>query len=98
MSDTFFHLLGPGTQPDDDSFSMNPLPLTCQVNSDPSMASLENCPHSPAVMALLADVRHQLTQTVANRIIEVTDTGIIDRMCSYDEYMHISDLESGIRE
>lgn len=36
MSDTFFHLLGPGTQPDDDSFSMNPLPLTCQVNSDPA--------------------------------------------------------------
>ncbi|MEH0015299.1 hydrogenase expression/formation protein, partial [Citrobacter portucalensis] len=54
MSDSFFHLLGPGTQPGDDSFSMNPLPLTCQVNSDPSMATLENCPHSPTVMALLA--------------------------------------------
>ncbi|MGQ7149920.1 hydrogenase, partial [Escherichia coli] len=26
MSETFFHLLGPGTQPNDDSFSMNPLP------------------------------------------------------------------------
>ena len=64
MSDSFFHLLGPGTQPGDDSFSMNPLPLTCQVNSDPSMATLENCPHSPAVMALLADVRHQLTQRI----------------------------------
>ena len=64
MSDTFFHLLGPGTQPGDDSFSMNPLPLTCQVNSSPSMARLENCPHSPAVMALLADVRHQLSQKI----------------------------------
>ena len=64
MSDTFFHLLGPGTQPDGDSFSMNPLPLTCQVNSDPSMASLENCPHSPAVMALLADVRQQLRRRI----------------------------------
>ncbi len=31
MSETFFHLLGPGTQPNDDSFSMNPLPITCQV-------------------------------------------------------------------
>ena len=30
MSETFFHLLGPGTQPNDDSFSMNPLPITCQ--------------------------------------------------------------------
>ena len=34
---------------------------------------------------------HQLTQTVANRIIEITDDGIIDRMCSYDEYMHLSE-------
>ncbi len=40
---------------------------------------------------------HQLTQTVANRIIEITDDGIIDRVCTYDEYMHISDLESGAR-
>ncbi|EDW6410694.1 hydrogenase expression/formation protein, partial [Salmonella enterica subsp. enterica] len=52
MSNAFFHLLGPGTQPDDASFSMNPLPLTCQVNGDPSMAALERCAHSPAVMAL----------------------------------------------
>lgn len=34
MSETFFHLLGPGTQPNDDSFSMNPLPITCQVNDE----------------------------------------------------------------
>ena len=34
---------------------------------------------------------HQLTQTVANRIIEIKDGGIIDRMCSYDEYMNISE-------
>ena len=32
---------------------------------------------------------HQLTQTVANRIIEITDTGIIDRLCTYDEYMDL---------
>ena len=32
---------------------------------------------------------HQLTQTVANRIIEITDDGIIDRKCSYDEYMNL---------
>lgn len=60
MSNAFFHLLGPGTQPDDASFSMNPLPLTCQVNGDPSMAALERCAHSPAVMALLTDLRGQL--------------------------------------
>ncbi len=33
---------------------------------------------------------HQLTQTVANRIIEITEDGIIDRRCTYDEYMNIS--------
>ena len=32
---------------------------------------------------------HQLTQTVANRIIELTEDGFIDRMMTYDEYMHL---------
>ena len=32
---------------------------------------------------------HELTQTVANRIIEITPEGIIDRKMSYDEYMNI---------
>ncbi len=40
---------------------------------------------------------HQLTQTVANRIIEITDDGIIDRRCSYDEYVHLADLEENAR-
>ncbi len=30
---------------------------------------------------------HELVQTVANRIIELTPKGIIDRSCSYDEYL-----------
>lgn len=34
---------------------------------------------------------HELTQTVANRIIELTEDGCIDRLCSYDEYMHIAE-------
>ena len=36
---------------------------------------------------------HQLTQTVANRIIEITEDGIIDRLCTYDEYMNIMDKQ-----
>ncbi|MBR1497666.1 MAG: ATP-binding cassette domain-containing protein [Oscillospiraceae bacterium] len=32
---------------------------------------------------------HELTQTVANRIIELTEDGFIDRMTTYDEYMNI---------
>ena len=30
---------------------------------------------------------HQLIQTMANRIIEFTDDGIIDRATTYDEYV-----------
>jgi ATPase subunit of ABC transporter with duplicated ATPase domains len=30
---------------------------------------------------------HQLLQTVANRIIEITPTGVIDKMMTYDEYL-----------
>ncbi len=30
---------------------------------------------------------HELVQTVANRIVELTPKGIIDRSCSYDEYL-----------
>lgn len=30
---------------------------------------------------------HQFIETVANRIIEITDNGIIDKKCSYDEYL-----------
>ncbi len=37
---------------------------------------------------------HQLTQTVANRIIEITADGVIDRLCTYDEYVHLADLEA----
>jgi len=30
---------------------------------------------------------HELVQTVANRIIELTPNGMIDKTCSYDEYL-----------
>ncbi len=30
---------------------------------------------------------HEFIQTIANRIIEITPDGIIDRMCTYDEYI-----------
>ena len=38
-------------------------------------------------MVLLASQDHQLMQTIANRVIEITDTGMVDRMCTYDEYL-----------
>ncbi len=38
-------------------------------------------------IVLLTTHDHQFMQTVANRIIEITPGGIIDRLCSYDEYL-----------
>lgn len=38
---------------------------------------------------------HQFLQTIANRIVEITDTGVIDRRMSYDEYL---ERELGIQE
>ena len=58
-----------------------------------SIAALNNGMEAFKYNIIFSCHDHQLTQTVANRIIEITDTGIIDRMCSYDEYMNISGLE-----
>lgn len=38
-------------------------------------------------IVLLTTHDHQFMETVANRIIELTPNGIIDRLCTYDEYL-----------
>jgi ATPase subunit of ABC transporter with duplicated ATPase domains len=38
-------------------------------------------------IVLLTTHDHQFMETVANRIIEITPKGTIDRLCSYDEYL-----------
>jgi len=38
-------------------------------------------------IVLMTTHDHQLMQTTANRIIEITPKGIIDRLCTYDEYL-----------
>jgi len=40
---------------------------------------------------------HELTQTVANRIIELTPTGVIDKRMTYDEYLE-NDAVKALRE
>ncbi len=40
---------------------------------------------------------HELTETVANRIIELTPGGIIDKLMTYDEYIN-SDVVKQQRE
>ncbi len=54
-----------------------------------SIAALNNGLEAFKYNVIFSCHDHQLTQTVANRIIEITEDGIIDRRCSYDEYMNI---------
>ena len=38
-------------------------------------------------IVLMTTHDHQFMQSTANRIIELTPGGIIDRLCTYDEYL-----------
>ena len=58
-----------------------------------SIAALNNGMSEFKYNIIFSSHDHQLTQTVANRIIELTPDGCIDRIMSYDDYMHISDRE-----
>ncbi|MDR0995809.1 MAG: ABC-F family ATPase, partial [Tannerella sp.] len=40
---------------------------------------------------------HEFIQTVANRIIELTPNGVIDKMSEYDDYISSPDV-LGLRE
>ncbi|WP_394232386.1 ABC-F family ATP-binding cassette domain-containing protein [Niallia oryzisoli] len=39
---------------------------------------------------------HQFIQTIANRIIEITPSGIVDKQVTYDEYLEDSELQKQI--
>jgi ATPase subunit of ABC transporter with duplicated ATPase domains len=52
--------------------------------------AMKEWPH----VALFTSHDHEFTQTVANRIIEITPSGIIDKRMSYDDYIN----DKAIRE
>ena len=54
-----------------------------------SIAALNNGMEAFPYNIIFYSHDHQLTQTVANRIIELTEDGCIDRRVTYDEYMNI---------
>lgn len=52
-------------------------------------------------IALFTTHDHQFMQTIANRIIEITSNGIIDRLMTFDEYMNnnrVKDLKGEMYE
>ncbi len=56
----------------------------------------EGCINFPGIV-LLTSHDHTFMQTVANRIIELTPKGIIDRLCTFDEYLE-DERVKGLRE
>ena len=55
-----------------------------------SIAALNNGLEAFKYNVIFSCHDHQLTQTVANRIIEIKEDGsIADRLCTYDEYMDL---------
>ena len=60
-----------------------------------SIAALNNGLAASRFNTIFSCHDHQLTQTVANCIIEINaDGSITDRMCTYDEYVHLNELEA----
>lgn len=45
-------------------------------------------------MVMFTSHDHQFVQTVANRIIEITPNGMIDKLCSLDEYLANPDIKA----
>ena len=45
-------------------------------------------------MVLLHSSDHQFMQTVANRIIEITPNGILDKLMTFDEYLESEEIQA----
>jgi len=53
----------------------------------------EGCQTFPGIV-LLTSHDHTFMQTVANRVIELTPNGMIDRLMNFDEYMNDERVQS----
>jgi ATPase subunit of ABC transporter with duplicated ATPase domains len=56
-----------------------------------SIAALNNGLEAFTFNIIFSSHDHQLTQSVANRIIEITPDGITDRISDYDSYMNLNE-------
>jgi ATPase subunit of ABC transporter with duplicated ATPase domains len=41
---------------------------------------------------------HQFVQTIANRVIEITPNGIMDKQTTFDEYLENSELQKTVEQ
>ncbi len=57
-----------------------------------AITSLNNALIKFPGVVLFACQDHQFIQTTANRIMELTDNGLIDKQCTYDEYLENDEL------
>ena len=65
-------------------------PPCCKASITAFNNAMKEWPH----IALFSSHDHEFTQTVANRIIEITPAGILDKRMSYDDYIN----DKAIRE
>ena len=52
-----------------------------------SITALNECMEKFKGIMMFTSHDHQLTQTVANKIIDITNNEVIVRECTYDEYL-----------
>ena len=57
-----------------------------------SITALNNAVIKFPGVILFASQDHQFIQTTANRIMEITNTGLIDKMTTYDEYLESDEM------
>ena len=57
-----------------------------------SITALNNGLMKFSGVVLFASQDHQFVQTTANRIMEITPNGLIDKMCTYDEYLESDEM------
>jgi ATPase subunit of ABC transporter with duplicated ATPase domains len=61
-----------------------------------SITALNNGLTSYKGTMLFTSHDHQFVQTIANRIIEITPNGIVDKQCTYDEYLENNELQKQV--
>ncbi|MCA0755750.1 ATP-binding cassette domain-containing protein [Paenibacillus sp. N4] len=59
-----------------------------------SITALNNALIDTECTILFTSHDHQFVQTVANRIVEITPNGVIDRMTTYDEYLESAEIKA----